>query len=176
MDKYTYSFPFKPHPALRKKKNLQDLTLYPLIPIFLYYKGKKTWPIEGLLDSGADKTFIPKGVADYLRLPELGEENSTGATGKTKTSLTKVGLIIGRGGRECDFGYVDAVFDKTSHDSPILIGRTPVFDEYQIIFEKYNNRLKLIPKENLPKKSIPKVIVRPKKKNASRKKRRYQKN
>ena len=176
MEKHTYSFPFKPHPALRKKKNLKDLTLYPLIPIFLYYKGKKTPPIEGLLDSGADKTFIPKGVAGYLGLPEFGIEHSTGATGKTDTALTEVGLVIGRAGRLCDFGHVDAVFDKEDHDTPILIGRTPVFDEYQIIFEAYNNRVKLIPKKYITQKSIPKEIKRPKKKNASRKKRRYQKN
>ncbi len=32
-------------------------------------------------------------------------------------------------------------------DVPILIGRIPVFEEFKIIFEEYNKKFILIPKE-----------------------------
>jgi len=60
---------------------------------------------------------------------------------------TKVGLILGRGGNEVDFGYVDAVYPEKEMDVPILIGRKPVFEEFKIIFEEYNKKFILIPKE-----------------------------
>ncbi|GAH80774.1 unnamed protein product [marine sediment metagenome] len=60
-----------------------------------------------------------------------------------------VGLILGRGGREVDFGYITAFFPEEEKDVPILIGRHPVFEEYQVIFEEFNQKFKLIPKEDV---------------------------
>lgn len=65
---------------------------------------------------------------------------------------TKVGLIIGRGGREVDFGLVNATVPEIEQDVPILIGRYPVFEEFQVIFEEFKQKFKLIPKEEILKK------------------------
>ena len=60
---------------------------------------------------------------------------------------TQVELKIGRGGREINFGLVNAVVPDEEQDIPILIGRNPVFDEFQVIFEEFNKIICLIPKE-----------------------------
>jgi len=37
----------------------------------------------------------------------------------------------------------------------ILIGRSPIFEEFQITFEMFNKKFKLIPKEDIKKTSAP---------------------
>ena len=43
------------------------------------------------------------------------------------------------------YGFINQDF----REIPILIGRNPVFDEYQVIFEEYKKKFKLIPKEDV---------------------------
>ena len=74
---------------------------------------------------------------------------SEGMGGKYNSYETEVGLIIGRGGRTVDFGAVKAVFPENDLNVPLLIGRYPVFEEFQIIFEEYKKKFKLIPKEDV---------------------------
>lgn len=136
MKKFSFSFKYSLPPGLKGKKKPKNETpkKYPLIPIRLYSKHKKTRVIEGLIDSGSDVLFIPKGIADYLNLPKVKKVKSTSIGGLEISFETKVGLILGRGGREVDFGYIKAVFPEEEKDIPVLIGRHPVFDEFQIIF------------------------------------------
>ena len=56
-------------------------------------------------------------------------------------------MKIGRGGRISDIGYVEAGYPDQLQDQPILLGRTPLLDEFQLIVEKYKGRFHLIPKE-----------------------------
>ena len=60
---------------------------------------------------------------------------------------TKVGLILGRGGknREMDYGFVKAFFPESDRNIPILIGRTPIFRDFQVVFEDISNKFKLNP-------------------------------
>ena len=44
-------------------------------------------------------------------------------------------------------GLVNAIVPDEEQDIPILIGRNPVFDEFQVIFEEFNKTIHLIPKE-----------------------------
>ena len=74
---------------------------------------------------------------------------SEGIGGKYWSYETEIGLIIGRGGREVDSGIVKAVYPDKELNLPILIGTNPVFEEYQVIFEEYKKKFKLIPKENV---------------------------
>jgi len=68
---------------------------------------------------------------------------------KYKCFETEVVLIIGRGGRTVDFGVVKAVFPEKDLNVQLLIGRNPVLEDFQIIFEEYKKKFKLIPKENV---------------------------
>jgi len=77
----------------------------------------------------------------------LGDANSSGVGGKFKGHQTQVELSIGRGGREIQFGLVMAYVPNQVQDIPLLVGRTPVFDEFQVIFEEFNNMFHLVPKE-----------------------------
>ena len=60
-----------------------------------------------------------------------------------------MGLIIGRGVPKTDLGVIDASYEISGQNFPILIGRSPLFNEYQIIFEQYNNKIILNPKEDI---------------------------
>ncbi len=154
MKKKTFTCRFQPAPGDRKKKIPKNYPLqkYPLLPIRFYYKNKKTPIIEAMLDSGADKTMLNRSLAEYLNLPYKKKIESEGMGGKFKVFETEVGLIIGRGGNESDLGIIEAVFPEIEEYKPILIGRHPVFEEFQIIFEEFNDKFKLIPKEEILKK------------------------
>lgn len=80
----------------------------------------------------------------------LGEKiESSGMGGKYVCYESQAGLIIGQGGREVDFGYVTVIVPEEEKDVPILIGRHPVFEEFQVVFEDYKQKFKLIPKEEI---------------------------
>jgi hypothetical protein len=131
-------FPYKPPPSIRHQKEIENPLLYPLVNIQLYTENGRPFNIEGLLDSGADTVFIPKGIAEGLKLPKLSEITSSGVLSSGICYKTKVGLILGRTkSRRVDFGYIDAVFPSTEGDIPLLIGRQPIFDIFQVTFEQY---------------------------------------
>ena len=156
MKKLTLTFKYSLPPGLRKKKvpEGKKLPTYPLIPVRFYSKTGKTNIIEALLDSGSDMIHINRDISSFLDLPKGKKIDGGGMGGKYVAYNTKVGLKLGRGGREVDFGYVNAVFPEEDKDVPILIGRFPVFEEFQVMFEEYNKKFKLIPKEEfLEKKS-----------------------
>lgn len=147
MKKFRLKFKYLPPPAFRKKPLPRGVKLYPLLPLRLSFQGNKTPYMEGLLDSGSDGLLIPKRIADFLELPDLGVAKSSGVGGKFKGHQTQVELSIGRGGREIKFGLVVAFVPDQEQDIPLLVGRTPIFDEFQVIFEEFNNLFHLIPKE-----------------------------
>ena len=154
MKKLKLTFKYSLPPGLRKKKippgvNVQT---YPLIPVRFYSKTRKTNIIEALLDSGSDIIHINRDISSFLSLPQGQKVDGGGMGGKYVAYNTKVGLILGRGGREVDFGYVNVVFPEKEMDVPILIGRIPVFEEFKIIFEEYNKKFILIPKEEFIEK------------------------
>ena len=153
MKKVKFTFNYQYPPGVRQNPG-EDEAIFPLLPIRLYYGNQKTRPMEGLLDSGCDGIFLPKNITNFLNLPLEPIMTAHGIDGPCQAYPTKIGLIIGRGGhaRECDFGIIDAVIPAEERDTPILIGRHPVFDEYQIIFEQYNKKIILIPKEDVKKK------------------------
>ncbi len=146
MKKLQLKYKYLPPPGNRKPQPL-GIKLFPLLPIKLSYNGNMTPYIEGLLDSGSHGLLIPTYIAESLGLPNLGIARSSGVGGSFQGYLSKVTLKIGRGGREIDFGEVNAIVPNEDQNIPILIGREPVFEEFQIIFEDYKNTFWLIPKE-----------------------------
>ena len=154
MHKIGFTFKYSVRPGARKasKKIKDELQSYPLLPVRFYNPKKKNLrtPIfEALLDSGSDGVHLHRDISDSLGLSRLKKTESEGMGGKYKCFETEVGLIIGRGGRIIDFGVVKAVFPEIDLNVPLLIGRSPVFEEYQIIFEEFKKRFKLIPKEDV---------------------------
>ncbi len=149
----TFKYNVKPGERRLSKEVKAKLQTYPLIPVRFYSKRGKTPIIEALLDSGADIIHINRGIMAYLGLSKGKEIKGGGMGGQYSAFETKVGLILGRGGNEVDFGYVKAVFPEKEEAVPILIGRSPVFEEFQVIFEEYKKKFKLIPKEEILEKA-----------------------
>jgi len=101
-----------------------------------------------LVDSGADICFIPRSIANILKLDidEATKKESIGAGGKFTTYKTKVFLEIFYKGERIGVDTVDVVFPEK--DPPnveikrnILIGRKGLFDKYQITFNEKQKTL-----------------------------------
>lgn len=113
---------------------------YPIIPVKFYLNGKETPFIDALLDSGGDFIVIPMPIAKYLGL-ELHEAGSVDTAGGT-TSLFKGNLNMVIGTKDQNTTYSNIQIHISGRDDiPILLGRNPIFEDYEITFRKKNNQL-----------------------------------
>lgn len=122
---------------------------YPIIPVKFYSKIRKTPYIDALLDSGGDFIVIPLPIAQYLdlKLEDAGSVNTAG--GETSLFKAKLDMVIGRGSTTAT--YKDIVIHVSSRkDIPVLIGRHPIFEDYEVIFRKQKNQVILKSIENHP--------------------------
>jgi hypothetical protein len=121
-----------------------DYCKYPVVPVKFYYKDKKTPFIEALLDSGGDFIVIPMPIAKYLglKLKKAGFVDTAG--GQISLFNAKVDITIGK--RKKNKIYENHnVHISTRDDIPVLLGRNPVFEDFEIIFRKSKNQLILKP-------------------------------
>lgn len=87
-----------------------------------------------MLDSGSDGLVLPLGVANFLGLRLKKEDKAMRVVGREVPRYSaKVNLTIGRGGRFFTFPDVEAAI-PTEGDTPILVGRKPVFETYKVTF------------------------------------------
>ena len=117
-----------------------DYRDYPLIPIKFFFNGRETPIIDALLDSGGDFIVIPKAIAQYLgvKLEKAGRVDTAGGT----TSLFKasVDMIMGHKGTTATYSNLE-IHVSNRNDIPVLLGRHPIFEDYEIIFKKQKNQL-----------------------------------
>jgi len=117
-----------------------DYFKYPVIPVKFYYKNKETPIIDALLDSGGDFIVIPMPIARYLSL-NLKKAGSVDTAGGT-TALFKATLSMTIGKKEETSTYNNIqIHVSNRNDIPILIGRHPIFEDYEIIFRKWKDQL-----------------------------------
>ena len=152
MKKISFTFKYSVRPGARKapKNKKNKLPSYPLLPVRFYNpkdKNHKTPIFEAL--TGSDGVHLHRDISDSLGLTRLKKTESEGMGGIYNCFETEVGLIIGRGGRFVNLEVVTVVYPEKGLNVPLLIGRNPVFEEYQIIFEEYKEKFKLIPKEDV---------------------------
>ena len=119
----------------------------PLIPVrFLDLDGKPEPTFNAILDSGADEVTIPKEMADKLGLElEIRPRPIHTAGGERPAYSAIANFNLGRGGREVRYADIDICV--TDVDMPVLIGITPIFEDYKVIIMAYRNRFILEPKE-----------------------------
>jgi len=113
---------------------------YPVIPVKFYYDGKDTPTIDALLDSGGDFIVIPMPIARYLnlKLKRAGAVDTAGGT----TSLFKANLDMTICEKEKKFTYNKLeIHVSERNDIPVLLGRKPIFEDYEITFKKRENQL-----------------------------------
>ncbi len=113
---------------------------YPIIPVKFYFDGKETPFIDALLDSGGDFIVIPMPIAKYLglKLHDAGSVDTAGGT----ASLYKTNLNMMIGTKDQNTIYDNIQIHVSGRDDiPILLGRTPIFEDYEITFRKKSNQL-----------------------------------
>jgi predicted aspartyl protease len=117
---------------------------YPIVPVKFYFKDKKTPYIDALLDSGGDFIVVPLPIAKYLglKIRKAGSVDTAGGT--TSLFKAKLNMAIGKGKTISTYKNIQ-IHVSTRNDIPVLIGRHPVFEDYEIIFKKKKNQLILKP-------------------------------
>ncbi|MFH1100767.1 MAG: retropepsin-like aspartic protease [Methanobacteriota archaeon] len=121
---------------------------YPLIPIKFNYDGKETPYIDALLDSGGDFIVIPLAIARFLKL-KLQKAGSVDTAGGT-TSLFRATVDMTLGSAEEKIGYTKLeIHVSMRNDIPVLLGRCPIFEDYEIVFKKHKKQLILTPIKTL---------------------------
>ena len=119
-----------------------DYFRYPIIPIKFIYKEKETPVIDALLDSGGDFIVIPMPIASYLglKLKKAGSVDTAGGT----TLLFKAILSMTLGKKNENVTYHNIqIHVSARNDIPVLLGRHPIFEDYEIVFKKQKNQLVL---------------------------------
>jgi len=117
-----------------------DYYRYPVVPVKFNYKNKVTPIIDALLDSGGDFIVIPMPIATYLglKLKKAGSVDTAGGT----TLLYKAELDMVLGKKEETVTYSNLqIHVSTRNDIPVLLGRHPIFEDYEIVFKKKENKL-----------------------------------
>jgi len=117
-----------------------DYYKYPIIPVRFFYKKKKTPVIDALLDSGGDFIVIPMPIAKYLGLKMRRAGNVDTAGGEAALLKSKLTMIIGKAEQTATYGNIE-IHVSTRDDIPVLLGRWPIFEDYEITFKKQKNQL-----------------------------------
>ena len=117
---------------------------YPLIPVKFCIEDRETPKIDALLDSGGDFIVIPYAIAKYLRLKLEKAGCVDTAAGETTLYKTLLNMIIFDQDRKYIYNDLE-VHVSDRNDLPVLLGRTPIFEDHEIIFQKHQNKLILQP-------------------------------
>ena len=121
-----------------------DFFNYPIVPVKFKYNGKKTPTIEALLDSGGDFIVIPMPIALFLQM-QLEPACDVDTAGGTATLYkATVDMIIGTK-KSCTIYKDKEIYVSDREDIPVLLGRSPMFDDYEITFRKQSHQLILKP-------------------------------
>jgi len=113
---------------------------YPIIPIKFKSGDRKTPVIEALLDSGGDFIVIPQPIASYLNLELTQSCDVDTAGGTTSLYQAEVDMIIGNKD-QCNIYYKKQIHVSNRNDIPVLLGRNPLFEDYEITFKKQQHQL-----------------------------------
>lgn len=113
---------------------------YPVVPVKFTHNDIDTPFIDALLDSGGDFIVIPMPIARYLKLKlkKAGDVDTAGGT----TSLFKANLhmVIGSNEKPAVYNNIE-IHVSDRDDIPVLLGRYPIFEDYEIIFRKNKDQL-----------------------------------
>jgi len=108
----------------------------PKIPVYLRYKGKKIF-VMALLDSGADRTFIPEDIASLLDIPyhRGKEETITGIDKELRCTSWKIDISVEGDIENYEIKGIPADVPKySSKKVGVLLGREGFFDFFDVTF------------------------------------------
>ena len=129
-----FVFRYKEQLVTNPRTGAQETYHSPLLPCVLEWRGKRSPQTEGLLDSGSDGVVLPLGVARYLDLDLRPVEAPMQVVGTAVPQyVARVDLTIGRAGRFHTFADLEVSVPREG-ETPIIIGRRPVFEVYRVTF------------------------------------------
>lgn len=118
---------------------------YPLVPCIFSSDRISSGPIEGLLDSGSDGIVLPRRIADYLELDLEKAEPIRVVGSRTNRYRSRISISLGRAGRLCGPIKNIEISVLESDDTPIILGRDPIFKLYKITFIEPEYRFEMAP-------------------------------
>ena len=111
----------------------------PSIPVVLSHKER--FETMALLDSGADFSAIPKGVAEILGINLQGKKEQTiGIGGRAETIKAKLSIGIMKGHEHYTFTLPTSVI-LGDYDFPVILGREGFFNEFVITFNQAEEKV-----------------------------------
>lgn len=112
---------------------------FPVIPLKIF-RGKKFLPTIALVDSGATISIFRPDIAKYLGIEiETGKEIFLGGVGgRIKGYVHNLETIVGNKKL-----LLPMVFSSEYHVSFNLLGRNTFFNNFRIIFDEKNKKIKL---------------------------------
>jgi len=143
MNLLNFSFPYKKYIVEDENTKEEKICYRSMLPCSIERAGKKSPLTDGLLDSGADSTVLPLGLAEFLNL-DLNPVNKKPmhvVGRKIERYVTKVSLILGRGGRLVTIPDVTvSIPTEEDNNTPVILGRNPIFELYNITFIEAEKR------------------------------------
>ena len=127
---------------MSESKFIFDYVRYPVVPVKFYNEEKETPFIDALLDSGGDFIVIPMPISNYLglKLKKAGDVDTAGGT--TLLFKATLSMIIGKREETVTYNNIQ-IHVSARNDIPVLLGRHPIFEDYEITFKKQKNKLML---------------------------------
>ena len=117
-----------------------DYFRYPVVPVKFYHKEKETPFIDALLDSGGDFIVIPMPISNYLglKLKKAGDVDTAGGT--TTLYKAKLNMMLGTKDKNVIYDNLE-IHVSGRNDIPVLLGRQPIFEDYEISFNYKKHQL-----------------------------------
>lgn len=113
----------------------------PIIKLALKGNTPNAVNVIALLDSGADVSVIPKGLADFLNLKLSNKDEAKGIGGKIVIWNSEVEVRVSNGHENYKF---DMPIQVSEDDSvPIIMGRKGFFDKFKVIIDESSERVEL---------------------------------
>lgn len=112
--------------------------------IKLTLRGNSQTPIDviALLDSGADVSVIPKGLAEYLNLKLGLQGQSKGIGGEINIWNSAMSIGIQHGHEKYNFNNIPVQVAENDN-IPIIIGRAGFFSKFLITIDEKDKKVKL---------------------------------
>jgi hypothetical protein len=115
----------------------------PIIPVRLRYNNKLL-DVGMLLDSGSDSSMIPVSISEALEIniDRLKKTKTIGIGGiPIEVKMSELELILKRGREEYELSMPVQI--NLNPDVIPLLGRTPLFDEFDVTFRQWKNQINL---------------------------------
>ena len=99
---------------------------------------------DGLLDSGGDFIVIPLPIATYLdlKLKKAGDVDTAGGTTQLYKAKVDMSIVKKNKNTSEQTDYTNSEIHISARDDiPVLLGRNPIFEDYEITFKKKRNQL-----------------------------------